>query len=85
MGEICYFLIGSKNRSFDEGSQECLLWRLKDPKNPFCKFIDEPSEICGGGTYDFRDSKAKQNCIGFEKDQFKAQNFLKKLEEFYSK
>jgi len=85
MEDVCYFLVGLTSQDFDEGSQECLLWRLKDSENPYCKFIDEPSEICGGNTYNFKGSKAKKNCIGFEKEQVKARNLLKKFEELYSK
>jgi len=84
MSDVCYFLIGSVSQDKDEGPQKCLLWRLKDPENPFCKIIDEPSIISGGDNYVFDGNKARKECICFEKESSRGIALLREFEIIYS-
>jgi len=84
MSNVCYFLVGNVSQDIHEGgAQGCLLWRLKDPENPFCKVIEEPSQLVGGDSYKFDGEKARKKCICFEKDSVKGATLLREFEILY--
>ena len=85
MSDVCYFLIGRVSQDIEEGSQECLLWKLRYPQNPFCKVVDEPSIILESNLYIFDGDKAKKKCICFEKDAIKALAIKRGFDRLYSK
>ena len=85
MSDVCYFLKGRVSQDINEGPQECLLWKLKDSENPFCKVIDEPSILFGGDTYTFNEDKARKNCVCFEKDPYRGIALLREFKALYLK
>ena len=85
MSDVCYFLRGEISQDISEGPQECLLWKLKDSENPFCKVIDEPSMILGGDTYNFDGDKARKKCVCFEKDPHRGIALFREFQVLYLK